>query len=267
MRTETVATKWGSDRYMLMTAGEIPGVVEKHNISGGGGWYGETREGFERHVRLGDESLVEESDKFLSRIEDLVPQSRGWRTIDDVAGSVPNVPALLAGHPLAMRRRQRVDRDNSPLAIYMDLTSSGGIGSSDVQRRGVALLALTRLLVSHRAVTLWVGASLGKYGVSGTVAWQIDTAPLDLARSSYHVAATSMSRLFGYTLNRSVLGTGGSWPFNNYELHCRTARERLMPMLGAGELLYVPPIVLHDALTKDPVGWVRRTMAEYTGHE
>lgn len=270
MRRESIQTKWGTDRYRMMEASEIPGMIRDHRDSlksRGGEWYGDTFAEFEKRAELGDESRVASSEAFLAKIEDQVPMSRGWRNVDDVVGAVPNVPAFLAGHPQCMRRRERRARDNAPLTIYMDLTSSAGIDSDDVERRGVVLLALTRLLVEHRPVELWVGASLGSPRLSGTVAWRIDTAPLDLARAAYHIAATSMSRTFGYGINRAVNLTGGHWPFQDYDLHCRTAAERLRPVFGGTELLYIPPIMLGDEMTRDPVGWLKRTMARYVNTE
>jgi hypothetical protein len=270
MRSETRQTPHGVDRYLFMDAGEIPGVIAQHEEmlrNRSSDWHGGTFTDFQRSAAVGDEALVQESERFLSQLEDQVPMSLGWRNVDDVVGAIPNVPAFLAGHPQCMRRRQRAARETAPLAIYMDLTSSAGIKAGDVMRRGVVLLALTRMLVEHRAVELWVGASLGnaRGRVSGTVAWRIDTTPLDLARAAYHVAATAMSRTFGYGLNMALHDTEGAWPFGDYDLHCRTAPERLRAVMSGGELLYIAPIMLHDPLTSDPVGWLRRTMQQYVG--
>jgi hypothetical protein len=273
MRQVEQATNHGLDKYIFMDAGEIPDVIDA-NVGAfrghGGDWEGDTVSSFRSKAAVGDNSLVEESERFLAEIEDQVPMSRGWRNVDDVVGAVPNVPAFLAGHPQCMRRRERAARDNAPLAIYMDLTSSGGIDASDVARRGVVLLALCRMLVEHRAVELWVGASLGGWsrGGSGTVAWRIDTTPLDLARAAYHIGATAMSRLFGYKLNQSLNRTGGAWPFNNYDLHVRTAEERLRRIMDhGGDLLYIPGIYLTDPMTRDPIGWLKRTMQQYVKQE
>jgi hypothetical protein len=281
MRRINNETKWGKDDYLLLDASEILHLANKHEDGLrsriGGSWYGSSYEQFKQRVDTGDNSLVEESDKHLAKIEDQVPMSRGWRNVDDVVGAVPNVPAFLAGHPQCMRRRQRTMRDTAPLAIYMDLTSSAGISAEDVQKRGIVLLALTRLLVEHRPVELWVGTSLGsgasyRFGKSGpvsaTVAWRIDTAPLDLARAAYHVSATAMARGFGYYMAHEELTMPhGAWPFGSHDLHCRTAEQRLANVFAGQELLYIPPIFLGDELTKDPVGWVKRVMARYVGEE
>jgi hypothetical protein len=275
MRRITENTKWGTDDYLLLdgdlaeySAKYASTIRSKMGGYGGDRWYGNSYSEFEKKVTIGDESLVSESEAFLARIEDQVPMSRGYRNFDDVVGAIPNVPAYLAGHPQCMRRRQRVMRETAPLAIYMDLTSSGGISAADVQKRGIVLLALTRLLVEHRPVELWVGTSLGggKVG-AGTVAWRIDTAPLDLARAAFHISATVMSRGFGYALCQDVLKTGGSWPFYSYDTHCQTAKERLVNVFPGQETLYIPPIMYGDAMTQDPVGWIKRTMASYVAQE
>lgn len=261
----------GIDRYMLIDSGELKTVARDNATalrSKGtwGSWSGGSYADFERKVVVGDNELVKESEKFLREIEDLAPVSRGWRNVDDVVGAVPNIPAFLAGHPQCMRRRERVMKQTSPLVIYMDLTTSASISAEDVQRRGVVLLALVRQLVEHRPVELWVGTSLGTYSdsvLSCTTAWRIDTAPLDLARAAFHISATSMARGFGYGICQSVLGSGGNWPLNDHELHCRTAKARLGAAFPGQEILYVPPVYGTDEMVRKPVEWIRRTMAQY----
>lgn len=267
----------GKDRYVFLEASEMLDLCIEHSArisEYAGAWTGQSMAQLQQNIVTGDTSMVQESDDFLNQIEDLVPMSKGWRNVDDVVGAIPNVPAFLAGHPQHMRRRERTARDNAPLAIYMDLTSSGGIDARKVQRRGIVLMALTRMLVEHRPVELWVGASLGNYGgwgrgtgLSGTVAWRIDTTPLDLARAAYHIGSTAMSRMFGYGLNHAINQTAGSWPFGNYEKHCATAEKRLKAVMDWGDVMYVPPVYLNDPLTTDPVGWLKRVMRRYVPSE
>jgi hypothetical protein len=146
----------------------------------------------------------------------------------------------------------------------MDLTSSAHIDAKDVQKRGIVLLALVRMLIEHRTVELWVGTSKGRSGCAGTVAWRIDTAPMDLARSAYHIGAAAMARGFGYGMDDSLHQTGGQWPFGEYQgSGSRSAEERLRSVIDWGELLYIPPIHLSDPLTTNPVAWLKRTMAAY----
>lgn len=236
----------------------------------GGAWYaGETSESARRKVQLGDNLLVQESDKLLAQLEDQVVHSRHWRNLDDVVGALPNVPAYIAGTPINMRRRVKVSRDDAPLTLFVDLTSSGGINAHALLARGVATLALTRLLVEHRAVTLYAGIALGGGQLSGgssTIAWRIDTAPLDLARAVFMLASASVSRGIGYQISQAREGhaSGGSWPFHNFEKHKASGQERLERVLGE-TICYVPPIFVTDELVTAPVEWIKRELAKYAG--
>ncbi len=268
MRQEVRQHKYGVDQFTMFSASEIPELVAKHGSNFSfGSWVGDKKDAFMQKVVLGDESLVASSEQFLEKIEDQVPMSRGWRNVDDVVGAVPNIPAFLAGHPQHMRRRHRVAKENAPLAIYMDLTSSAMIEADKVTRRGVVLLALARMLVEHRPVELWVGTTKGRPGYAGTVAWRIDTAPLDLARAAYHIGAAAMARGFGYGLDNAIHKTGGAWAWGDYDpaKHSATAQDRLTPIIGCSELLFVPPIFGFDPLLNDPVAWIRAALKKYVG--
>lgn len=230
-----------------------------------GDWYGgqDTHEAL-RRATAGDLALVAPSDALVSRLEDQVIHTKKWRNIDDVVGSLPNVPAYLAGHPVAMRRRQREDRDDAPISVFIDLTSSGGIDATSVLARGTTILAFARLLTEHRAVELWAGIALGG-PMSSTVAWRIDTTPLDLARAAHLLCAPSMSRGVGYELSYAAHRSSGMWPFSDYGRHKASAQRRLEAVM-LREVCYVPPIYLTDPLVTDPVGWIKRELARYTGH-
>lgn len=271
MRQETFDTKWGKDHWIFVDSGEFPAAVQKYSAAiakNGGSWSGDSWTSFSRKINEGDEASVAASEKMLTDLEDQVPVSRGWRNVDDVVGAVPNIPAFLAGHPQHMRRRERVSRDNAPLTIFMDLTSQASVSSYDVHRRGVTLLALVRLLVEHRPVELWCGAAQDAFyqQASGTTAWRIDTAPMDLARAGYHVAGTAMSRMFGYGINRHLFKSVGTWSFGSNVLQASTGKERAERAFGT-EVLFIPRIMLADEMVKNPVGWVRREIQKYTGIE
>jgi hypothetical protein len=216
---------------------------------------------FEKQIVLGEDSYVARAEAIMSEIEDLVPITRAWRNVDDVVGGLPNVPAFLAGTPQNMRRRVRTMSETAPLTIFMNLATSAIIDADTVLRRGIVLLALTRLLVEHRTVELWVGTTLDDGHHSGTAAWRIDTAPLDLARAAFMIADVSMSRLFGYAMCEVLtdchLGGGGQ-----REQHAARLREAT----GWHEdgLLYIPWMSVRDDMVNDPVGWIRERLAQYT---
>lgn len=253
--------KIANNHYVLLSASEIVSAAEnnpkwmRHQESVQRDNGAISTATFLQRASTGDNSLVAQSDAFLSEIEGKVPMSRGWRNVDDVVGAIPNVPAFLAGHPQHMRRRVRTMLETAPLTVYMDLSSSMGIKPDMILRRGVTLLALVRMLVEHRPVELWVGSSLGNGGVTATTAWRIDTTPLDLARAAFHISDTSMSRLFGYAMCEQQvnmhLGSFGDTKIDN-----------LKQIAGWHDVLHIPPINYYDPMVKDPIGWLNRVMAD-----
>lgn len=262
MRRESV----GNDHFLFMDSSDILGAAR-----GNRKWTNFQRSihtlppvaQFERDVVLGSESYVRRSEEFLASIEDQMPLSKGWRNMDDVVGAVPNVPSYLAGHPQCMRRRQRVDKDTAPVTIFMNLSSSMSIPPEKILQRGIVLLALARLLTIHRSVELWVGSALSDGRQSGTVAWRIDTAPLDLARASYHIADVSMSRMFAYAMCEQLVDKHlGDRPGNESQ-HNALLRK----VAGWGDVVMLPPISYSDPMVDRPVEWLRQAMAKYTGQE
>lgn len=259
-----IKTSIGRNHYALMSASEICTVAasnrkwmaHQENIQRNNGAIGTDK--FLEQAAQGDETLVPLSEAFLAKIEDQVPMSRGWRNFDDVVGSIPNVPAMLAGYPQAMRRRERTMKDTAPLTIFMDLASSMGIKQDKILQRGIVLLALTRMLVEHRPVSLWVGTSMGDGGMTSTVAWQIDTMPLDLARAAFHISSVAMSRLFGYATCEMLVDKHiGGFGHQNV--------DQLKVVAGWNDVLHIPAINYYDPMTNDPVAWIKRVMAQYTG--
>jgi hypothetical protein len=262
-----------SEKFLLLESYELAGMVQTHRgilsncYWGNDSWIGSTIADLQRMIVSGDERRVAESDKYLAEIEDQIPVSRGWRNVDDVVGALPNVPAFLAGHPQCMRRRQRVASETAPLSIYLDLGSSNTISHVLIERRGLVLLALIRLLVEHRPVELWVGSSIGATGYASTTCWRIDTSPLDLARAAYHISATAMSRRFGYGVSTAESGRrwNSAFAMGNHAAQVSHLRNRV-PQLFSGDTMFVPPIYdTGNEMVTNPVAWLKRTMAQYVG--
>lgn len=262
-----IKQKVGNNHYALMTASEICEVARgnmrwmrfQENLQYGNGAV--RTEKFLELATTGDYSLVEQSESMLKLIEDQVPVSKGWRNVDDVVGAVPNVPAFLAGHPQCMRRRERTMRESAPLTIFMNLTSSMAIPQEKILKRGIVLLALTRLLVEHRAVELWVGSSLSNSTREiCTAAWRIDTAPLDLARAAYHISSVAMSRLFGYATCEQLIDKHiGGYGHDDV--------EQLKQVAGWYDVMYIPAIRYNDPMVDNPVGWIKNVMKQYVQQE
>jgi hypothetical protein len=217
----------------------------------------------------GDAAAVAASDALLSQLEDAGDiYATRRRTIDDVVGGVPNVPAFLAGHPASMRRRVREQHEAAPLSVVVDLTSSAGISAADVQRRGIAVLALVRALTARRPVELWVGCSIDADAMRGAFHMyaRVETTPLDLLRAAHWISHPSMSRGLIYATGRALYGYRGSWPYGRGPLtaeHGRLVLSRALP--HATDVLYVPAIHASDALVSQPLAWVRQQLAKHAG--
>src|SRR4051812_31418704 len=139
-----------------------------------------------RYLREGHLASVAATDKLLNDVEGLLHiDTRAWRNVSDVSGGVPDVPSFLAGQPMCMRRRQRVVCEQAPLALIVDLTSSASLTAAHMNARGVAILALVRVLANVRPIELWTVIGLGEKNKAVEVITRIDTAPLDLARAAH----------------------------------------------------------------------------------
>jgi hypothetical protein len=214
-------------------------------------------------LRHGDLSGVAASDALLREMEALIPVSRSWRSVDSVIGACPNVPQYLAGNPYNMRLKRRCATATAPLSIFAELVASSRIGAATCRRRGAATLALVRLLANLRPVELWCVIAIGQKNSRSSICVRLDTAPLDLARSSHVLTHPSVFRALGYkSLEHAFYGRGwnGDWAFGDHSLHVRTAAESYQRLLRPGsDVLFIPPVHLHE-----PAKWLR-TMIERHG--
>jgi hypothetical protein len=223
--------------------------------------YNQTLDG----IVAGDLDGVAKSDALLAKMEDVALPTTRKAWADDVCGSFANVPAFVAGHPLAMRRRIRVENEAAPLAIVVDLTTSASISADKIAKRGAAILALVRALSARRPIELWVGTGLDadNYRNAIYVFARIETAPLDLARAAHMLTCPSVPRLGFYALSRAY-GYGGSWPYGKGNASFKHMETIVAPAFShVGETLCIPAIYGTDPLVNNPEGWVRRMLQEH----
>lgn len=219
-----------------------------------------------RKTRLGDLSRVAASDALMTRFERFAfeTERKVWR--DDMAGGFPNVPAYLAGHPLAMRRRVNDASAAAPLAIIVDLTTSAGIDAQTIARRGAAILAVTRLLTMRRPVELWAGCMTGSGKRNQNLAavfCKLDTTPLNLATAAYIMTSAAFPRALCYGIADKECGfTAGGWPYNHYNIAANA-----MPQICAEafahvtETLCIPAMFGASKMTDNPEAWIEATLA------
>lgn len=223
-------------------------------------------------VRNGDLSGVAASDEIMSRIEADSFLSPVWRNRLDVVGDAPCVPAFLAGHPMNMRRRERVLTEQGPLTVLVSLELSAMIDTATMRKRGAAILALVRVLSNSRPVSLYACCSVGgsKYGAHVIV--RIDTAPLDLARAAHVLTCPSVTRGLSYAVCRELakneLGQEwyGHWAYNDHSTYLRVVRETLMGAIDPNaETILIPAAHVDDPSVKEPETWLRQMVAKHGG--
>lgn len=216
-------------------------------------------------VRNGDLAGVAASEALLDKLETEQFVSPVWRNRLDVVGGAPCVPAYLSGHPMAMRRRERVRTEQGPLTIIVSMSLSAAIEVDDMRKRGATLLALVRLLSANRPVEVWTAICLGGYSHGSHVLTRLDTAPLDLARAAHMLTCPSVTRGIGYGIC-GEMKDGSKWPHGNFEAYQQTARELYSGVIGTNsEVLYVGAAHSKDPTVRNPVQWLKETLAQYGG--
>jgi len=271
----------GRDTFLIGTMPEFAARADKvpHDFSSrrdctsGSSWHGNVAYDVAvQDTRTGDLSGVPASDAFLAKFEDLAPSRPAWETVNDVVGALPDVGAFLAGHPLAMRRRTRLAKETAPLTIAVDLVSSGGIKADLLRKRGALILALVRALSISRPVELWAGGSATPDSKRGAwhVWFQIDTAPLDLARAAHVMTCPAVSRGMIYaTISHEAGTTGGDlhWPYHNNAWSRANMRPVLSRAFGQADMLTIAAPHASDELVNEPEAWFERMLTQYGGFD
>lgn len=246
---------------------EIPALVSEKGVKvNSGGWAGGlSQDNAMEFCRTGNASQVAKSDEYLTRLEGLIKiDTHAMRWQDNVSGSIPNVPAYIAGHPLSMRRRTRESSEFSPLAIVIDTTISAGINKDTIQKRGAAILALVRLLGFVRPVELYVACGVGTN--AGGAHWifaRINTSPLDLASAGFALCHPAFPRGICYEIaRRSQDSFNGHWPYNEHDKsvkHFHDICQRWLPHMD--EFLALPGVHYNDPATTNPEQWIKEKLA------
>jgi len=236
----------------------------KPYASAASGWTGATASEAYDACTIGDLECVPAAERMIDKISANVETTRSvWEPA--VAGAYPIIPDYLAGHPLNMRRRTHVANENAPLKIYLDLTSSAGVGSRDLVNRGIAFLALAMLLTRSRPVEMHVftalGSRAGSTRGSGIVSFPLPTAPLDLAIAG-GVFTKGIARTLGYEYLAKVLGTGPAWlmgisPTNPVSLRKYVDLARAALHAGPEDII-IGPVYATDESISNPIKFVQR---------
>lgn len=244
----------------LMGAGEMQARND-------GAWSGDknTAQAIEA-TEHGDLSQAAKSDEMLERFEHLLHvETKRFKIVDAVAGGAPNVPAYLAGQPLAMRRRERISDDQAPLTVIIDTTSSASIDAQQMTRRGIAVLALVRAFAMRRPVKLYAAATLGAHGNPNgyRILVPIEAAPLDMARASYIITHVSFARALSYPLIYAIAKELlPAWPYGDNHLARSTENETYKEFFG-GDVFSVTAPFGKELILNEPVKWLEQTLEQF----
>jgi len=228
-----------------------PCAVSPYFQGGRDEWSGATpAETFDR-ASAGNAKLTEPCDRLLARMETVDFATSRFATVSAVAGGAPCVPAYLAGSPLAMRRRVRIADDLAPLAVVVDIGVSASVKHDTIQRRGAAALALVRLLAATRPVSLWVVCGqitdIDDTRRDAALAVRVDTAPLDVARAAWLLAAPEAFRRACFAATHAIAGNadkrGVNWLRDSHTRHPALLRDCLPALTACDDFLLVPSLI------------------------
>ncbi len=218
-------------------------------------------------ARRGNLSGVAVSDALMSRFERFAFETGRKAWLGDVTGSIPNVPAFIAGHPLNMRRRHRQDSAAAPIAIVADLATSASLSTDQIRRRGAAILALVRILSARRPVELWAGCTLdggriNPHREATHIYARIETSPLDLATAAHVMTHASFPRRLIYGI-ADTYNAPLDYPYGAHWNHRPHMSDIVAPAFThTSETLIIPAISSLDESVNDPEKWIEQRLAE-----
>ena len=259
--------------YLRGPANQNPYMVASDDNS----WAGASRAKTLACAQSGDSARVADCDRLLGIMEtgSSFAASRSV-TVAAIAGGVPNIPALLSGAPLAMRRRQRVTDQAAPLSVVVDIGVSSSVKHPTLARRGAAALALVRLLAATRPVTLWAVSGLqcsrgSDNPQNAAFAVRLDTAPLDLSRAAWLLCAPEAFRRAAFAVAQTVAGRpterGTNWLNDDHKQHPALLADCLPALTGTSDCVIVPSLITSGSTQFDSdsaaAAWVQDQLAAH----
>ena len=180
-----------------------------------------------------------------------------------VAGFIPCVPAYLSGSPESMYRPTEVQSDRAPVRIFASVCVSAGIDTDDLEKRGIAILALCQKLTSIRPVELYLYADMGGSGWACIPCIKVETSPLDLSTATYALSGAAFLRQLCFAWARER-GWNSEWAWAS-DPNSKTAQDKTRALLGLEDNdLLIPGGYATDPIIKKPVEWLNKQIAKYT---
>tara|TARA_R110000782_G_scaffold259110_1_gene349284 strand:- start:136 stop:1254 length:1119 start_codon:yes stop_codon:yes gene_type:complete len=196
-----------------------------------------------------------------------------------VVGGAPNVGAFLQGSPMSMYRvTDEVSADGNVARLIVGMNCGGDIPARVLRTRGIACMALARMMQSCRPVELWStfatqpenidevgnGKSTG-YTDNGRIyvslMTRVSLAPFDVSRASRVLADPFYKRGIMHATAQRLAGQSADmfegFPFPSADF---------ATIVGATSSDVVVPGIYNagDEIVADPIGWVKREFEKWT---
>ncbi len=218
-----------------------------------------------KNIWRGRDGITERSAALLDKIEGetIELKTPSWQS--DLVGFIPSVPAYVAGAPDSMLRPIDQPSDTSPIRIFASVCVSGGLDEEQLEKRGIALLALCRKLQAIRPVELYVYADMegDKEDHTGNCAIpviKLETSPLDLTTAGYIMSDPGFLRQLCFTWGEKH-GFEGKWAWRGQPSEYQ---KRLREVLNASPNdLVIRGGYLQDPLITEPVEWLNEQVRKY----
>jgi hypothetical protein len=241
----------------------MPSTNDDDNDRKRGGSFNDAR----RNILIGIPENTAKASALLDAIMADVVQSERPSWDRSVAGFFPCVPAYLAGDPMNMYARVSEQHNAAPLRVFVSVCGSWQISAHDLERRGVAIMALCLALTRVRPVELYAIAEMckGKKGNrtgASIPVIRLETSPMDLATASYVLTAPAMLRrlMFAYA---DAEGWDGWWAWGGNPNRAYD-RARTMALIGCEDTdLYIPGMMSDRDGIPDPVRWINGHLENY----
>lgn len=223
----------------------------------------------------GDQSQVPAAQTMLDKF-DVRIETTGNEMGLSAAGFMPSIPDYLGGAPECMYSMNEVQNNAMPLKVIVDTTSSGGITSEQLSKRGTVILAAVMALAAVRPVTLEAVSSMdcdkqfrfnGNDFCAARVA--INSAPIDLGSACLALCNTGFTRRVMYGATEGKYLSPGHWPSRDGKMMMGrddATNAWYLSMYGEDPetTLYIPTIHLYDTLMTEPEKWITEVLAKYS---
>jgi hypothetical protein len=227
-------------------------------------WTGDTWEAALQKALRGDTAKVARAEQLLSKLEaNIELKTRQW--VGTVAGAFPSVPDYLSGHPESMRRLTELESDQTPLRVFVDIVASASLTADQMERRGIAVLAVAMALTASRPVELWTCSALDGADGFTNVMIRIASAPLQLSEACAALCNPATARALLYALCHKLNHHQGGWAKTGH------TEAGLRKMLGTycqpTDLVIKPTHANDEEIIQDPVAWLNQTLKQFSTNQ